>query len=237
MIVAEGDADVDIERAVVNSSQSFLTTVVGEDTDLLVLVPYYGRECQFPLLMRSDIKGNRDNIVHYISRYRMKLGTEISTYMLFLHTFTSCDSTSRISSISKQAAFTRFINSNLLQEVAKVFSSESKHYSEIERAGNNSMVALFRGTPEESSNELRHRILLQKVTSAKSFVVPERLPSIESATRFHSYRSYYQIMVWNLLDQGIHATDLGWILGDSNKLVPVMTDMSPASELLLKVIH
>ena len=59
------------------------------------------------------------------------------------------------------------------------------------------MVALFRGTLEESLNELRHRILLQKVTSAKSFVVPERLPPTESATRFHSYRSYYQIIVGN----------------------------------------
>ena len=75
MIVAEGDADVDIVRAAVNSSQSSLTTVVGEDTDLLVLLLHYGRECQFPLLMRSDIKGNRDKIVHDISRYRMKLGT------------------------------------------------------------------------------------------------------------------------------------------------------------------
>ena len=80
-------------------------------------------------------------------------------------------------------------------------------------------------------------MLLQKVTSAKSFVVPECLPPTESATRFHSYRSYYQIMVWQVLDQGIHATDCVWILGDNNKLVPVMTDMSPAPERLLKVIH
>ena len=86
-------------------------------------------------------------------------------------------------------------------------------------------------------NELRHRILLQKVTSAKSFVVPEHLPPTESATRFHSYRSYYQIMIWQGLDQGMHVTDWGWILGDNNKLVPVMTDMSAAPERLLKVIH
>ena len=35
----------------------------------------------------------------------------------------------------------------------------------------------------------------------------------------------------------MHATDWGWFLGDSNNLVPVMTDMSPAPERLLKVIH
>ena len=152
MIVTEGDADVDIVRAAVNSSHSSLTTVVGEDNDLLVLLLHYGRECQFPLRMRSDIKGNRDKIAQDISCYRMKLGTETFTYMLFLHAFTCCDSTSRIFSISKQAAFTRFLNSSLLQEVAKVFSSESKHHSEIERADHNAMVALFRGTPEESLN-------------------------------------------------------------------------------------
>ena len=102
--------------------------------------------------MRCDIKGNRDKIVHDISRYRMKLGTEISTYILFLHAFTGCDSTSRIFSFRKQAAFTRFLNSSLLQEVAKVFSSESKHHSEIERSGHNAMIALFRETPQDSLN-------------------------------------------------------------------------------------
>lgn len=38
---ADGDADVDIVRAAVSSSRNATTTVIGEDTDLLILLLYH----------------------------------------------------------------------------------------------------------------------------------------------------------------------------------------------------
>ena len=41
IIHAEGDADVDIAKATVTMSSYSSTTLIGEDTDLLVLLHYY----------------------------------------------------------------------------------------------------------------------------------------------------------------------------------------------------
>ena len=44
VIHAEGDADVDIAKAAVTASSYRSTTLIGEDTDLLVLFLYYYEE-------------------------------------------------------------------------------------------------------------------------------------------------------------------------------------------------
>ena len=41
MVQAEEDADVDIARAAFNSAKQEATTLIGEDTDLLVRLLYY----------------------------------------------------------------------------------------------------------------------------------------------------------------------------------------------------
>ena len=59
VVQAENDADVDIVKAAVAVASSKSTTVVGEDTDLLVLLLYYtvGIE-SFEIYLRSDILKN-----------------------------------------------------------------------------------------------------------------------------------------------------------------------------------
>lgn len=53
---ADGDADVDIALAVVSSSEGMHTTVIGEDTDLLILLLHHAKDNGFKLYYRSDIK-------------------------------------------------------------------------------------------------------------------------------------------------------------------------------------
>ena len=54
--IADGDADVDIVHAAVSSSNYATTTVIGEDTDLLILLLYHERNRGFKLYYRSDIR-------------------------------------------------------------------------------------------------------------------------------------------------------------------------------------
>ena len=67
VLLAEGDADADIAHAAVVSFQTCKTTVVGEDTTLLILLLHHGSEAQFPLQIRSDIKGKSEKVIHDIS--------------------------------------------------------------------------------------------------------------------------------------------------------------------------
>ena len=54
VIQAEGDADVDIVKAAVTMCISCSTTLVGEDTDLLILLLYYYNVNNRDLYFRSD---------------------------------------------------------------------------------------------------------------------------------------------------------------------------------------
>jgi len=54
VIQAEGDADVDLVRAAVKMSSNKSTTLIGEDTDLLILLLYHGRPDCKDLYFRSD---------------------------------------------------------------------------------------------------------------------------------------------------------------------------------------
>lgn len=54
IINALGDADVDIVKAAVKASEHQLTTLIGEDTDLPILLLYYAGTNKRGLYFRSD---------------------------------------------------------------------------------------------------------------------------------------------------------------------------------------
>jgi len=54
VIQSPGDADVDIVKATVKRSRHCSTTLVGEDTDLLILLLHYSRTDSEIIYFRSD---------------------------------------------------------------------------------------------------------------------------------------------------------------------------------------
>ena len=93
------------------------------------------------------------------------------------------------------------------------------------------MVDLFGGKPKDTLSSLRHINFTKRVTSAKAFVTPERLPPTFPATTFHSLCVYYQIMVWMGMANDMNPTE------ESRQSIPVMTEKNAAPEELLKVVH
>ncbi|KAJ8890297.1 hypothetical protein PR048_009805 [Dryococelus australis] len=103
----ESDADISIAREAVEISQHCDTVVVGEDTDLLMLLLYQATGNGFTLHFR-------------------KLGEPICRNLLFLHAYTDCDSTSYIYRVGKTSAFKKLLNSRGLKEVAQTFCEPKK---------------------------------------------------------------------------------------------------------------
>lgn len=62
VIHAEGDADVDIVKAAITMSSYKSTTLIGEDTDLLVLLLYLGAKDCKDLYFRSDKHKEKPNV-------------------------------------------------------------------------------------------------------------------------------------------------------------------------------
>ena len=94
------DADVGIVTSAVQIAHTETCCVIGEDTDLLVLLVYYTDLDSRPVYFRSDRTGSSPTNVHEMKR---KFGDDFCREILFIHAFSGCDSTSRIHSIGKQS--------------------------------------------------------------------------------------------------------------------------------------
>lgn len=238
VINAKGDADMDIVKAALHSAEHHSTTVVGEDTDILVLLlchplPSAAKEVYF----RSDKKEHSKHQVFHIRRLKQKLGETVCGLLPIIHAFTGCDSTSRIYGVGKKKAFQKLLNGeSSLISCAEGFNKTKQTKSTIEELGNLLMVNLFSGKPSETLTSMRHTMLHKKVRTAKSFVSPERLPPTSCATNYHSLRSYYQTMVWLGEEGDMSPLDWGWRI-QNDKLYPIMMSKKPAPDHLLKIIR
>lgn len=237
VIQTEGDADVDITKAAVNSALEHSTTLIGEDTDLLILLLHFADANGRPLYFKSDNQSRGIPKVYDINKLKTHFGSEFCTQLLFLHAFTGCDSTSRIYGVSKKSVFQKLVkHESVLHSCAIEFTTPHKNPADLVGLGIQAMAVIFGGNSTMSLASLRYQTLMKKVIAAKSFVKPERLPPTESSTKFHCLRVYYQIMTWMGMAGGMHPDNWGWKL-DGNELLPVMCDMNAAPDTLLKVIH
>ncbi len=194
VINASGDADVDIVKAAVKASEHQPTTLIGEDTDLLILLLYYAGTNNRGLYFRSD--KSKATKVYNISEMKQVLGSDLCSQLLFIHAFTGCDTTSHIFSVGKQTAFQKLANGeSTIQSCANVFLLPHQARNVIEDHGTKAMAVLFGGKSTDSLASLRYNLFSKKIITAKSFVTPERLPPTESSTKYHCQRVYFQIMV------------------------------------------
>ena len=236
VINALGDADVDIVKAAVEASTLHSTTLIGEDTDLSVLLLYHATTENKGLYFRSD-NHSKDIKVYDINQLRGTLGQEICCQLIFVHAFTGCDSTSRIFGVGKKSTFQKIIKGDpVLQLCAKEFVSPNQKKELIQDLGNQAMIVISGAKGKDSLASLRYSIFSKEVVSGTTFVSPECLPPKDMSTKYHSLRVYYQIMAWTGQESDLNVLDWGWRC-DDNQLVPVMTDLSAAPDNLMKMIH
>jgi len=206
-----GDADVDIVKAAVEASRLHTTTLIGEDTDLLVLLLYYAQGDTMALYFKSDrTKPDGSFKVYDINCLKDILGHDLCSQLLFIHAMTGCDTTSRIFGVGKKSAFQKLVKGDpALQSCANAFTIPNQTTQIIEDLGCQVMSFLFGGKQADSLETMRYNIFSKKVVSSSSFVTPERLPPTEYATKLHCRRVYYQIMVWMGMEEGMDAMNWG----------------------------
>ena len=109
VISVPGDADVDIVKTAADSSHQHSTTLISEDTDLLILLLHSADTDPDikDLYCRSD--KTCATKVHDINRLKAIIGPDICSQLLFIHAFTGCDSTSRIFGFGKKTALKKLV--------------------------------------------------------------------------------------------------------------------------------
>ena len=114
------DADLLIVQKAVESASSMETVLVGDDTDLLVLLIHH-----VPLESK-DIFSERKNSkgrVWNIKKVKAGLGPLLCKLILFSHTVLGCDTTSQLFGIGKGSILKKIKQNNDLQQAAKVFDN------------------------------------------------------------------------------------------------------------------
>ena len=136
---ANGDADLLIVKTAVESARMSTTVLVGDDTDLPVLLCCHASEDGYDLYFRPEPKANaRGARVWHMKKVKEQLGKEVCRNLLYLHAITGCDTTSRLYGVGQATALKKFENVLHFKEQAYVFSCQS--VSDVVTAGEKALV-------------------------------------------------------------------------------------------------
>ena len=114
-----GDADTLIATTAVDIANSKPTVITGEDADLLILLTHFvnKKKVQNDVFFMSDKNVKGESKVWSIGFAYEQLGQCVCDGMLAIHALLGCDTTSRVFSISKGAALTKFQKDDLLSRI------------------------------------------------------------------------------------------------------------------------
>ena len=234
---ARGDADLLIVQKAVQSATTSKTVLVGEDTDLIVLLCYHASLDSHDLFFRPEPKKNTKKLcVWNIRATKEKLGQDICNNILFIHAILGCDTTSRLYGIGKGTSLSKFKASGIFREQAKVFCSDSAPTHDVIDAGEKALVLLYNGMLTDTLDSLRHKRFCEKVASKTTHIKPQSLPPTSAAAKYHSLRVYLQVQEWRGSDVELHPRDWGWQECEEG-FATLQTLLPPAPEHLLRVIR
>ena len=193
VIHATGNADLLIVQTAIQSARSVPTVLVGDDTDLLVLLCYHTEMDVHDLFSKPEPKQmSKKRRFWDIKKTKSSLGLSACTNILFVHAFLGCDTTSRLHGIGKGVALKKLATDLLFYEQAEAFNRPAATKEEIVLAGEKALLCLYNSkSPTENLNSLWYTRFCQKVATRTTFVQPESLPPMSAAAAYHSQRVYF----------------------------------------------
>lgn len=108
VVCAEGDADALIVAQALESSKTKVTVVLGDDTDLLVLLCHYACENNHDIFLQPSHRSSAKSAKWWNIRHtRASLGMICQTLPV-IHAVSGCDTTSRLFGIGKRRVLRKF---------------------------------------------------------------------------------------------------------------------------------
>ena len=167
---SEADADIDIVLTAIKESENQNVVLIGEETDLPILLLYHAPSSNpYKLMFRSD---KRDAL--YSSKifdiYVLKslLSDETCSSLVFTHAFTGCDTTSAFYGIGKP---TEFINQfEESKGISNIFIQSNTSKEDITNSGIAFLKILYYGKMMNLFKN--YNTLIKKVSITSCFVKP-----------------------------------------------------------------
>ncbi|CAC5426498.1 unnamed protein product [Mytilus coruscus] len=232
---ADADADVLIALTAIESSKTKPTVLLGEDTDLLVLLLYHPDVTSNLLIFKS---GNVSKVKTHIKIWdilKTKLvRSYVHCYLYLIHAISGCDTTSRMFGVSKAATLKKLGEHDFVKAQAKLLCNANTKDGVIS-AGENIISSLYNSASYEGLNVLRYRKFAARVLTNKTCVQIHTLPPTSNAASFHSQGAYFQMKMWMDKDN-LNPFQWGWKVAN-RKLVPVKCTIDAAPSKLLNIIR
>ena len=234
---ASGDTDLLIVQKSVESASAVNTVLVGDDTDLLILLIYHASLDSCSLFLKPEPrKSTKKSLVWNIHAVKKQLGPDICSSILFLHAILGCDTTSQLHGIGKGNSLKKFTDCNHFRDLSVAFNSPSATAEEIVTAGEQVLVSMYNGKPGKTLDYVRYKCFSAKVARNTSHSQPKTLPPTSAAAKLHSLRVYYQAQEWKGARDGLLPEQWGWRESEE-MFVPVTTDLLPVPDDLLCIIR
>lgn len=185
--------------------------VVGDDTDLLVLLCFHSditaHELYFiPKLKKALTKTRAWDIKNTKSAF----GLDICSRLLFIHAILGCDTISQPFGIGKGAALKLTIKTSYFSELADEFGKQDLFREYIRKLGEKELVALYNGSEDEGLNSLRYRRFCAKVAKSSKYAQPQSLLPTSASSQYHSLRVYFQIQERKDNCGALEPVNYGW---------------------------
>ena len=134
---AVGDADHLIVKKAVELSETTDTILVGEDTDLLVLLLHYASQNTRKIFLCPEPRQNamRRSKVWDIQLCQQALGSDVCESILYIHAILGCDTTSSLYGIGKGLSLKAFMCKEQFKQQAVTFSNELSSKEQTVAAG------------------------------------------------------------------------------------------------------
>ena len=233
VIQADADADLPITLAALDCAKQKPTFVIGEDTDILILLCHHTKERPHGIYFLSA-KSTCSRVWDIDATVR-SLGPETCHLLPFVHALCGCDTTSRLFGVSKATALKKVVNDAYFRQQALVFCSEASR-QDLEDAGKRAVVSLYGGDQATDLDALRARRFKEKASTGKTCVELRSLPPTSQAVKFHCDRVYHQVQTWMGTGDSLDPEEWGW-RRVGNRLEPVMSKAPAAPQKLLHVVR
>lgn len=231
---ASADADVLIFSTAASLVDSgFQPVIVGDDTDLIVLLIALCEENKDIKMLKPGMKNRPDKI--YSSCGLQKVLGDMSRHILFLHAVTGCDTTSAPFRKGKKNAFQKLKSNAALRERMEIFNCSSSSVEDVTMAGEEFILAMYGVKPGSSLDMARYRTYLKTVSKQRinaNFNLAA-LPPTSAAAKQHSLRVFHQVQQWRGVD--LPPTEWGWKV-ENGGLRPVTTLKEAAPTHILHLI-
>ena len=169
-----------------DTAMSKSTMLIGEDTDLLVLVFSSIWSClatSLLLYFRSDHASREKLKVVDLKKTKVVLGPMLCEVLPVIHTISSYDTTSRLFGISEAA---KRRDDESLKSQARVFLTQSTK-APMTESGEHLVYALYGGDIHEGLDNLRYWKFAHCVQTNKTCVLIYTIPPISAAASFLMY--------------------------------------------------